>query len=360
LRTCFTGICAKALVRKRAATKSLGWIIRLSTVYNILFVPHSSFDFHPDHHPRGEKHRLHVTVDETVALPVLLARGSAPGRTLVVSANVHGDEYEGVRAIFEVFEELDPAQMSGDLLAVPVVNPPAFWSGTRASPVDGENLARVFPGSADGTISHRIAHVFSNAIIAHASLYVDLHSGGVRYRMPSMVGYASTDERGRAAALVFGAPVIWGHPRLDPGRTISSAASRDIPWLYTEARGAGRIHPEDLGMMKNGIRNLLRHLGILPGAPTPGRIGHRLFGDGNTDHGMSATQPGFLMTQVRILDDVKAGHCLGTLVDLQGQPLEKYYAPVDGVVGLIREFPVVAAGDPLFLIAQREGEGTNG
>ena len=75
---------------------------------------------------------------------MLVVRGRLPGPTLVVSANVHGDEYEGVRAIFETFNSLDPGAMSGDLLAVPVVNVPAFWAGTRTSPLDDANLARIF------------------------------------------------------------------------------------------------------------------------------------------------------------------------------------------------------------------------
>ena len=75
-----------------------------------------------------------------------------------------------------------------------------------------------------------------------------------------MVGYRSTDVQARAAAEIFGARVIWSHPRVDPGRTVSVADQLGIPWLYTEARGAGRIHPDDLSMMKNGIVNLMRHL----------------------------------------------------------------------------------------------------
>ena len=68
-------------------------------------------------------------------------------------------------------------------------------------------------------------------------------------------GYPSADPRARAAAEIFGAPVIWGHPPpIDPGRTVSFAGDHGIPWLYTEARGAGRIHPEDLRMMTRGIR----------------------------------------------------------------------------------------------------------
>ena len=319
---------------------------------------HPILGFHPENFARHQKHRLSLAVDDAVALPVLLARGREPGPTLVVSAAGHGDEYEGVRAIFEVFAELDTAPMAGDLLAVPVVNPPAFWNRSRLSPLDGANLSRVFPGDPAGTISQRLAHAFAHAIIARASFYLDLHSGGISFGMPSMVGYSTQDPCGRKAAEVFGAKVIWGHPHLDPGRTISFAASLGIPWLYTEARGAGRIHPEDLAMMKNGIVNLLRLLAILPGAPPPAAIEHRLFGDGNTDAGLSATQAGFLVNTVRLLEPVRAGQVLGTLLDLEGRTLEPYAAPVAGIVALVRELPVVSPGDPLFLIAQEEGVST--
>ena len=303
---------------------------------------------------RPGKYRLNLAVDETVSLPVLLVCGIEAGPVLLVSAGVHGDEYEGIRAIFEAFQDADAAQLRGDLLAVPVVNAPAFWSGTRNSPVDGANLARVFPGREDGNLSEKIAFGFAHHLIARASFYLDLHSGGVRFRMPSMVGYRSTNVQARAAAEIFGAPVIWGHPRVDAGRTVSVADELGIPWLYTEARGAGRIHPEDLSMMKNGIVNVMRHLNMLPGEPRPVEIMHRLWGDGNTDAGLSATKPGFLMTQVRILEDVAAGQLLGTLVNTLGEPIEEYRAPTAGVIGLVREFPVVHAGDSLFLIAERE------
>jgi predicted deacylase len=60
-----------------------------------------------------------------IEIPVLIARGAKPGKTLVVSAGVHGDEFEGVRAIFDTFRHIDTAAMSGNLIAVPVANPPA-------------------------------------------------------------------------------------------------------------------------------------------------------------------------------------------------------------------------------------------
>ena len=81
---------------------------------------------------------------EQIGIPLLLANGAHPGKTLVVFAAVHGDELEGVQAIHDVFRELETNEMSGRLIAVPVANLPAFRAVQRISPIDSMNLARTF------------------------------------------------------------------------------------------------------------------------------------------------------------------------------------------------------------------------
>lgn len=304
--------------------------------------------------PPPGSHRLWLPVTAEVRLPLLIASGAGPGPVLAVSAGVHGDEYEGVRALYELFEELDPRAMRGSLIAAPVVNPPAHRSCSRTGPEDGLNLARVFPGNAEGSISERIAHAFAHEVITVADLYADLHSGGVRFAMPAMAGYEAGDAASRAAAEAFGAPVLWGHPIIEGGRTISFARSRGIPSIYVEAWGAGRIGADDLRMMKRGVRNLLRHLGILDEPVEPGPAPRRLFGAGNTDGGITASAGGFLILEAKLLDRVGCGARLGRLVDLQGRIIEYYHAPRSGTIALTREMPAVAKGDTLFLLADED------
>jgi len=289
-----------------------------------------------------------------VSLPAILVRGSTPGPTLLVSAGVHGDEYEGVRAIFESCEALDPTALSGSLLAVPIVNYPAHRAFSRTHPVDGGNLARAFPGRPDGSPSERLAWAFDSNFLALADFYLDLHSGGVRFAMPAMVGFEAADPRGRSAAEAFGAPVISGHPVIEPGRTISAARARGIPFLYTEARGAGRIHSDDLLMMRRGIVNLLRHLKMLEGQPEIPAPPLRLQGIGNTDEGIVATAEGFWMPSVNLLEPVRSGQPLGQIVDDLGVTLATPRAPADGLVALRRELPPVSVGDTLILLAAEE------
>ncbi len=314
-------------------------------------------DFSPRKFARGRRFAFDLeftAAGHTLRVPVILVRGAREGKTLVVTAAVHGDEYEGVRTLLELGRELNPGEMSGDLLAIPVLNPPAFWNGTRTSPLDGANLARVCPGRADGTPTEVIAYYLDRSILPYADLYLDLHSAGVKMAMPTLIGYDASDPGSRDAAFAFDAPVIWGHPEIAPGRTVSAAKARAIPFLYTEARGAGRIHPDDLRIYRRGVLNLMRHLHILEGAPERGACRYHLLGEGNIDESIAAAHRGFLIPAVSLLDEVQEDQELGAVVDLYGEPIEHIRSPRSGLVVLIHEFPVIEPGEPAFLVTGKQ------
>ena len=83
-------------------------------------------------------------------------RDRALGKTLVVTAGVHGCEYVGVQALRRLAAELDPAELSGNVIFLPLANPTGFYAGAkRVVPEDGVNLNRAFPGDPAGTLSVR-------------------------------------------------------------------------------------------------------------------------------------------------------------------------------------------------------------
>jgi len=287
-------------------------------------------------------------------IPVLLARGRLPGRTLVVTAGVHGDEYEGMRAIYDLFETLNADELCGNVVAVPVLHVAAYGAGTRCSPLDGANLARVFPGKPGGSPTEILAWHFEREILPIADAYIDLHSAGSSFAMPALVGYDGSDKASFTLAEAFGARVLWGHPVIAEGRTVSAAKARRIPWIYTEMRGAGRVHPDDLAFLLRGLRNALRYLGIVPGELERVPVDHHLYGDGNVDASITTSNRGFLITDLSPLDHVEQGQLLGRLVDLTGNLVEAFHAPVSGVIALVHAKPLVDSGEPLFLITQRK------
>jgi predicted deacylase len=294
---------------------------------------------------------------ESLGIPVLVAQGKRPGKTLVVFAGVHGDELEGVQALHEVFLQLDAGALSGRVIAVTVANLPAYRVTTRISPIDVLNLARTFPGRKDGTITERIAYYLSETILPHADFFIDLHSSGLTYVLPTMIGYHLSDtpagKESKEAALYFGTPVMWGHPEISPGRSLSVAISRNIPWLYVEAPSGGRVSDRELPYYINGIFNLLKHLQMIPGTVARCPPDVHLVGTGDLDRTIAVNAEGFFVPKVRVLDEVCPNQVVGIVRDLFGQTIEEVSTEHGGLVGMLRAIPVVNPGDSVCLVVDR-------
>ena len=294
---------------------------------------------------------------ENSGLPVLIAQGKRAGKTLVIFAGVHGDELEGVQAIHEVFLRLDPEELTGRVIAVTVANLAAYRATKRISPIDSLNLARTFPGRKDGTITERIAHYLSDLILPHADFFIDLHSSGLTYILPTMIGYDASDgPQGRIskeAALHFGTPVMWGHREISPGRSLSVAINRNIPWLYVEAPSGGRVSSQDLPYYINGVFNLLKHLQMLPGdvQRCPPQV--HLIGTGDLDRTLAVNADGFFVPKVRVLDEVVPNQIVAVVRDLFGHTIEEVRTDRGGLVGMLRANPVVHAGDSVCLVVDQ-------
>ncbi len=296
--------------------------------------------------------------DGTLSIPVLAARGSRSGKTLVATAGVHGDEYEGMEAIHRTFEALDPSSMTGTFVAVPVVTLPAYWMACRVNPLDARNMARVFPGSTDGSASERLAARLLDRILRHADFYIDLHSAGRAMHWVTLCGYCDHGPQtatASEAARCFGAPVIWEHPH-DPtatGRTLSATNGLEIPSLYTEAFGGGHTRPEDVDCYTRGLANLLRFLEIseLPVAGLPEPYDPvEVRGWGNTDNALSAAKSGLFWSQVEPADRVKSGQKIAYVRNIEGRIIDEIVSPQDGYVVGIRATPRVFAGDTLIVL----------
>lgn len=304
-------------------------------------------------------HPVTARADGTViGQPVLVAHGTQPGKTLLVTAGVHGDEYEGMRAIHEIFASLHPTRLRGTFVAVPVVNPPAFEAGLRVNPDDRQDMARIFPGDPAGTVTEQLAHSLTHHFIRHASLYCDLHSAGQYYRMPPLVGYALHPEplltAQRKAARAFGLPLVWGTPAL-PGRSLSAAAEHHVPAIYAEITGEARCRVADVTRYVNGIRGLLGQLGMTDDTLFSGEP--RVIEDSSENAGflqrqLRAPVGGLFEAAVKPGEQVAAQQTLGRVLDPFGEARFTAKAPVGGIVVFLRTFTRVLAGDPLCCVLE--------
>ena len=275
-----------------------------------------------------------------------------PGPRFVVLGGVHGDETEGALAAGRLAAS-PPVPLRGAIDIVPVCHEAAFAADSRTSPIDGGNLARVFPGDRDGTPTEQLAHHLFTEVLDGADFLVDLHTSGQLYDMPFLAGYRGTKPHegsaGERAAIAFGADFVWRHPRRSEGRTVSVVEHA----IYCESPGGGATNPATVDAYIDGVLRVLVELGWTDSGPRPRTEPQvRVTGGGNLDSDMvSVAHHGVFLADVSRGDRVTAGQPLGRLIDVSGTVLEEVDASTDGhVMALKRRSPVVA-GDLVVLLA---------
>lgn len=294
-----------------------------------------------------------------IKLPVMVTRGAKRGKTLLVLAGIHGDEFEGMVALHQAFAALAPERLAGTFVAVPIANPPSFEAALRTNPDDRHDLARVFPGDPAGTVTEQIAHALTQHFIRHADFMCDLHSAGQYYAMPPLSGYQLRGEPllsvQRAAARAFGLPLIWGTPPM-PGRSLSAAGEHGVPAIYAELTGEGRCRPADVQRYVHGIRQLLAFLDM-SGEPMQTGEAALVIEDEQASAGHLQVQNraplgGLFQPEVTIGASVQKGQRVGVIVDPFGAVKHEVKATHTGRLVFLRTYPRVLAGDALCTVLE--------
>ncbi len=166
-------------------------------------------------------------VDGTpISIPVILVQGEKPGPVLCLNGGIHGDEFAGMAAITRLAHDIDPAELRGTLVAVPVVNQPAFEDACFTNHYDHVNLNRTFPGSPTGSLTNKIAHTFLIEIVLKCNAMVDLHGGGGYAHITKVViAQGGYEELAWELALASGFNLVWVGGRVERHRAHLSAAS---------------------------------------------------------------------------------------------------------------------------------------
>ena len=202
-----------------------------------------------------------------VDMPATLIHGSKPGKTVLITAGIHGCEYCSIQAAIELADELQPADICGTLLIIHIANPSGF--SKRLPEVvaeDRKNLNRVFPGKEDGSQAERIAwHI--TEVQRTADFYIDMHGGDLHESMHPFVYIPGVAEphitqaaRDAAKALSVDIRVL---SRATSG-AYNSAAILGIPSMLVERGGNGTVSKAEVDAYKRDIRSVLAHLGTLP------------------------------------------------------------------------------------------------
>src|SRR6516164_3594939 len=149
-------------------------------------------------------------VDPAASIPVIVINGAKAGPTLALVAGAHGTEYSSIIALERIAQQANPAEMSGAVIVLPLLNQASFAQKVpHLNPIDGKNMNRFYPGKADGTQTERISWAVSQQVIAKADYLLDFHGGDLDENMRSYAYWAQTgkselDETSRGMVLAFG------------------------------------------------------------------------------------------------------------------------------------------------------------
>lgn len=267
-------------------------------------------------------------------LPATILHGEQPGKTVLITAGIHAEEYVGIQSALELSEMLKVQKIAGTVVIVKVVNRKAFEvrSGSE-SHEDGKNLNRVFPGSKEGTWSERLAYAIEKELLSIADYYIDLHSGDSYEQLTPYVYYAGAAakevaEQSREMAQQADVPYMVGS-NVAMGGCYNYAASLGIPSILLERGQMGGWTKEESHSTRRDVRNILCHLGIYQGEKDyrnyyPLEVKDLCY--------QAANEQGLWYPCKKPGDMIQQGDILGVIKDYEGKILEVCKAEYGGVI----------------------------
>ncbi|HEY6352284.1 MAG TPA: M14 family metallopeptidase [Candidatus Angelobacter sp.] len=298
-------------------------------------------------------------VDAATSIPVVVVRGSKPGPVLALVSGAHGTEYASVIALEKLIPELDPAQISGAVIIVPLVNIQSFLQKVpHVNPVDGKSMNRFYPGKADGTQTERASFLITRQVVERCDYLIDYHGGDLDenlrpYSYWPKSGNEEQDAITQQMVLAFGLDhiIVWSDRPKDPSASRyldNTANTRGKPAIAVEAGYSGTVKPEDVRALVDGTLSVMLFLKMLPGAAT--MVEHPVW-IGKVDT-IASDQTGIFYPLVDRGTYVEQGMKVGYVTDYFGKTIFEAHAPAAGVVLYICGVPSMKKGDTVANIGE--------
>ena len=304
---------------------------------------------------RGEELRGYLEVGRAsthdVDLPFIIINGEGEGPTLCVTAGVHSVECAPVEAALRLADSVEPGELKGTLVILPLVNTEGFHARTPYhNDLDHLNQNKVFPGDPEASVTRRVAHAVFESFVSKSDFLVDCHSADLGEDVRRAALIFKTDDEGLRARMLEMAscfnPTIVETAEIS-GNTGEAVNLYGIPCVMTESGTPYPIREEDILFHLDGLKNLLMHLGMMDGEVALGNPpvdpkGQRLW----------AEQGGIWRRGIEAGERVREGQRLGEVSDLIGGTLQEVKAPFEGIVSFLRTHYSVNTGDTLLWVAE--------
>jgi predicted deacylase len=281
-------------------------------------------------------------------IPVIVINGVNVGPCLWIDGSIHGDEPEGPFVCQKIAREIAPAALSGTLVLVPAMNPPAYEAGQRGNPLDtfSYDMNRIYPGRADGYLTERVAWAHAQWMRKFADYEISIHSGGAHSYLAETIFInedPASDELARAMGRGWDLVLSALSPKGNPMATMLEAGKTGIT---VELGGRSATSPEAMRRvvetLTEAMRNVMRHYGMIAGTPQYSEKRWR-----GVQEGLLAPTSGLFVPApgVEFAKPMKKGDAIASIVDIWGDTRAELVAPADGRIFGLRALPNVMTGE---------------
>ena len=291
-------------------------------------------------------------VDAATNIPVIVINGQKPGPVLALVSGAHGTEYTSIIAIEKLINLLDPSQITGTVVLVPLVNIQSFEQKVpHVNPVDSKSMNRFYPGKEDGTQTDRASFLITKQVVDRCDYLIDYHGGDLDeslrpYAYWGPTGKEAQDRTSKEMVLAFGLDhiIIWRDRPTDLNATRyldNTSTARGKPSIVVEAGYAGVVDTDDVALLVDGTLSTMRALKMLPGNPRT--IENPVWLDKLVD--VVSEGPGIWYPLVKRGTYVQQGMKIGFVTDYFGKVILEARAPASGVILHINAVPSLKKGD---------------
>ena len=279
----------------------------------------------------------------------LIPQGGLKGneKRISIVTGTHGDELEGQYVCYELQRRIreNPQYLTGIVDVYPALNPLGIDSITRGIPGFDLDMNRIFPSSEDGSMPEYIASKIIEDLSGSAAV-VDIHASNIFLEeIPQVrINELSRDVLVPLAKLL-NIDYIWVHSSATVLESTLAYSLNVIgtPTLVVEMGVGMRITKKFGDQLTDGIFVLMKELGIWSGeviTPKEPIISE----DGEVSF-LNAGKSGVFVPSVEHWKNVKKDDPIGDILNpLTGEINERIFAPTDGIVFTLREYPIVSEG----------------
>lgn len=306
------------------------------------------------------RHRMSLVelADGTeVSIPLDIIHGGQPGPVLYLGAAIHGDEVNGVGILFRALEDINPIELCGSVVAVPVQHPLSFQADHRLpisqfikSPLDQApaDAWTVFPGTKNGNLAQILAATLFELIV-QCDFAIDIHTPtrGGRYVPIAILPSANLgdiQQRVVDMAHAFGSGWIMnGHTGIyvADGILCVEATRAGIPCFTFETGEGGRLEEPVINQGAGYVQNVMRWLNMIDGELVPPQTSYLM----SDFLGLRAERGGLLLPHAELGELINTGDKLCSIVNIYGDEIEIITAPTDGVFVRATTLSTVSRGE---------------